>query len=101
MSKKSDTNLPHPDYEKLTTIEEVEEAIQEHKNILVGKDRTEYQIKEEKKAFVAATNEQLRELAEEREHEINVLSALEQRKQQLSNAGGTVIPMPPPRVANN
>jgi hypothetical protein len=33
-------------------------------------------------------NEQLRDLKEEREHEINVLSALDQRKTQLLNGAG-------------
>lgn len=102
MSKKNeDTSHLHvPDYDGLRTIEEVEKEIEKHKHNLVGKDILEYRMKEDKKEYVAALNEQLKELKEEREHEINVLSALEQRKQIIANQGGQVIPMPP-RVAGN
>jgi hypothetical protein len=77
-----------PNYEALLSVEEIDEEIEKRKNILVGKDRTEYQIKENKREYVAAMNEQLRDLKEEREHEINVLSALDQRKTQLLNGAG-------------
>ena len=92
--KKDTSHLHVPDYEQLTTIEEVDEEIAKHKQNLVGKDIVEYRMKEDKKSYVSALNEQLRELAEEREHEINVLSALEQRKQLIHNQGGVVIPLP-------
>lgn len=98
MSKAKDTShLETPDYEAFTTIEEVEEAIEQHRLKLVGKDVAEYRMKEDKKSYVSAINETLKELAEEREHEINVLSALEQRKQIIANQGGVVIPMPTAR----
>jgi hypothetical protein len=98
--KKDDTSHLHvPNYESLTTLEQVEEEIEKRKQNLVGKDILEYRMKEDKKDYVAAVNEQLKELKEEREHEINVLSALEQHKQVLANQGGTVIPMPP-RASN-
>lgn len=94
MPKKNDTAREVPDYEALTTIEEVEEVVEKHKQILVGKDVLESKMKKDKKDYVSALNEQLRELAEEREHEIDVLSALEQRKVIIANSGGVVIPMP-------
>ncbi len=92
--KKDTSHLHVPDYEALTTIEEVDEEIAIHKQNLVGKDIVEYRMKEDKKDYVSALNEQLRELAEEREHEINVISALEQRKQIIHNQGGQIIPLP-------
>ena len=97
--KKDDTAREVPDYEALTTIEEIEEVVEKHKQILVGKDVLESKMKKDKKDYVSALNEQLRELSEEREHEIDILSALEQRKVIVANSGGVVIPMP--RVAKN
>lgn len=96
MSKKNQSPaLQAPNYEALTTVEEVELELEKHKTVLVGKDRTEYQIKENKKEYVAAINEQLRDLKEEREHEIVVLSALEdRRKQLLAGAGISMLPRP-------
>lgn len=93
MTKKKDTShLNAPNYEAMTSVEEVELEIEKRKNVLVGKDRTEYQIKENKKEFNVAVNEQLRDLKEEREHEIVVLSALEDRKRLILTSAG-VIPM--------
>jgi hypothetical protein len=93
-NKKDDAKaFDTPNYEALTTIEDVELEIERHKNILVGKDKTEYQIKENKREFVSATNEQLKELKEEREHEICVLSALDDRRRQIF-AGSNIIPLP-------
>jgi len=94
MGKKKDTrsHLNTPNYEALMSVDEVEEEIERRKNTLVGKDRTEYQIKESKKDYVSAINEQLRELKEEREHEIVVLSALEDRKKQIL-AGAGIVPL--------
>lgn len=94
MSKKDSAAHEVPDYEAFTTIEEVDEEIERHKKILVGKDLLESRMKKDKKDYVKALNETLKEVAEEREHEIDVLSALEQRKQILSNEGATIIPMP-------
>lgn len=94
---KKDNKTAHetPNYEAMVTVEEVELEIERHKTFLVGKDRTEYQIKESKKEYNAAINEQLRELSQEREHEILVISALEDRKKQiLAGAGISVLPMP-------
>lgn len=88
------SELHVPNYEALTTLEEVDEEIEKHKKNLVGKDILEYRMKEDKKSYVSAINETLKELKEEREHEINVLSALEQRKVILANMGGQVIPLP-------
>lgn len=95
MAKKNDnSHLETPAYETLHTLEEVDEQIQKHKNRLVAKDIIEQRIKEQKKAEVAALNEQLKMVQEEREHELGVLSALEQHKMLLSNmSGGSVIPM--------
>lgn len=100
MGKKKDQAAHEtPDYEAITTLEEVDEEIAKHKERLVGKDILESKMKQDKKDYVSALNEQLRDLAEEREHEIDVLSALEQRKMVISNSGGNIIPMP--KVANN
>ncbi len=96
MAKKKDEPTRNvPNYEAFTTIEEVEEEIETHKQHLVGKDILESQIKKTKKDYVSAVNEQLKELNEERQHEIDVLSALEQRKVILANQGGNIIPLPP------
>lgn len=94
MTKKDDDAREVPDYEAFTTIEEIEEEVERHKQILVGKDVLESRMKRDKKDYVGALNEQLKELAEEREHEIDVLSALEQRRMVIANGGGVVIPMP-------
>ena len=90
--KKQDDGLEHPDYDKITTIDECEKLIVQHKDILVRKDKTEFQIKESKREANAAHNEQLKELLEEREHEIGVIDALIDRRKVL---GGNVIQMPP------
>lgn len=95
MSKKQDKSpFETPNYESITTLEGVEEEIEKHKQNLVGKDILESRMKAEKKAFVSAHNELLKEVAEEREHEIEVLSALEQHRQLIANGGANVIPMP-------
>ncbi len=99
MSDKDSDAREIPNYEALTTIEEVEEEAERHKQILVGKDVLELRMKRDKKDYVSALNEQLKELKEEREHEIDVLSALDQRKMAISNAGGVIIPMP--KMAKN
>ncbi len=99
MAKQKDTShLEAPNYEALTTLEDVDKEIEKHRGRLIGKDIVEYRMKEDKKDYVRAINEQLKELAEEREHEITVLSALEQHKQLISNQGGAVIPLPIPRA---
>lgn len=97
-SQKNDAPVLHtPNYEAMSSVEEVELELEKHKNNLVGKDRTEYQIKETKKEFVSAINEQLRDLKAEREHEIVVLSALEDRKKQILNSAGIIsLPRPMP-----
>lgn len=94
MTTKTDDAREIPDYEALTTVEDVEEEIERHKQILVGKDVLESKMKKDKKDYVGALNEQLKELSEEREHEIDVLSALEQRKVIVLNSGGIIIPIP-------
>lgn len=99
MPKKEDDFLQHPDYDQFRTVDEVEAAIAQHKEILVGKDRTESQIKKEKREYVSALTEQLKELNEEREFEIDVISTLEDRRRVLhaqanSNVFQMVIPKP-------
>lgn len=89
----SDNGLEVPNYEKFTTIEEVEKEIEIHKANLVGKDILEYRMKSDKREYVSAINTQLKELAEEREHEIDVISALEQRKQIIASAGAKILPL--------
>jgi CRISPR/Cas system-associated protein Cas5 (RAMP superfamily) len=97
----SSEGLEVPDYEQITSLEEADEEIAKHKANLVGKDILESKMKADKKEYVSAINTQLKELAEEREHEINVINALEQHKQYLANGGGKVIPMPPKVVSSN
>jgi Na+-transporting NADH:ubiquinone oxidoreductase subunit NqrA len=94
MSKNDSGAREIPDYEAFTTIEEVDEEIEKHKQTLVGKDVLEHRMKQDKKEYVGALNEQLKELAEERAHEIDVLSALNQRKVIIANSGSNIIPMP-------
>jgi hypothetical protein len=86
-SKNADkTAFETPDYESLNTIEECDELLVDHKNKLVGKDITQERIKAEKKDYNGAINEQLKELQEEREHEIGVIGALEDRKRVINGA---------------
>ena len=81
-------------------IDEIDEAIQKHKDVLVGKDKTESQIKAEKREYTQAMNEQLKELTEEREHEIAVISALEDRRRVLNaQQNGQVVPLHIPKPA--
>lgn len=95
MAKKNEGKVfDTPNYEQISTMEECDELLEKHKNNLVGKDKLQQQIRAQKKDFNAAVNEQLREVQEEREHELGVLSALEQHKMLLAN-GGTAVPMPP------
>ena len=95
MSNKDSNGFEHPDYEQLRTIDEVDELIEKHRDFLVGKDIAEYRMKDDKKTYVSAINEQLRELKEEREHEMGVLSALDQRRKQIHAGTSNVIPLPP------
>lgn len=97
----SDNGFETPDFEQLKTLEEVDEEIEKHKAILVGKDVLESRMKADKKEYVSAINAQLKELAEEREHEINVINALEQHKQYLANGGGKIIPMSSKSASQN
>jgi phage regulator Rha-like protein len=86
-TKNSDkTAFQAPDYESLTTIEECDEFLVKHKDRLVGKDITEANIKSDKKDYNAAINEQLKEIKEEREHEMGVISALNDRKRVINGA---------------
>lgn len=91
-SKKSNSDYERPDYENLKTFEAIEEEITKHKNYLVGKDRLESNLKQEKKDFMSSINEQLKEVHEEREHEIGVLSALDDCKRVL-HAQSNVVPL--------
>lgn len=102
MPKKQEdkSHLHTPDYNAFTTVEQVDAAIAQHEKKLIGKDRTESLIKKEKREYVSALNEQLRELKEEREHEIDVISALEARRQVLHAAAtSNVVPMVIPKPA--
>jgi hypothetical protein len=89
--KTAPTEFEHPEYEKLTTVEQVDAEVEKHKTILVGKDKTESQIKANKKEYVKSMNEQLKELNQEREHEIGVLGALDDRRRQIN--ASNVIPI--------
>jgi hypothetical protein len=90
---------PTPDYSKLTTLDEVDAEIEVHKQKLVQKDVLEYRIRGDKKEYVAALNEQLKELKEEREFEMDTISALEAHKQVLANQGqAPIIPMPTRKI---
>lgn len=96
-TKQKGATLETPEYEKLTTVEEVETEIEKHKNLLVKQDLVEARMKEEKKEWVSAQNEHLKIVAEERDHEMGVLGALEDRKKQIlkiipiqQKAGGKV-----------
>jgi hypothetical protein len=77
------TDFEHPDYEKFTSIDQVETEIVIRKENLVRKDLLERRIKDEKKSYNQAINEQLKEVKEEREHEMGVIGALEDRKKVL------------------
>jgi hypothetical protein len=94
------TAFEAPDYESLTTIEECDEHLVKHKDYLVGKDITESQIKNDKKDYNGAINEQLKELKEEREHEMGVIGALNDRKRAL-NAGAKVTQLHPKAAARS
>lgn len=101
MAKKKDGPVYEtPNYEGITTLTECDEEIAKHKQNLVGKDIVESRMKKDKKDYVGALNEQLKELKEEREHEIDVISALEQHKQLLANGGVVNNLIPMPRMGN-
>ncbi len=90
---KTKEGLEVPDYEALTTIDEIDELLLEHKENLVRKDKVEYQIKETKRETNKDLNEQLKELREEREHEMGVIDALyETKKRLLASAGIATVP---------
>jgi hypothetical protein len=84
--KKKDQPSAHdvPDYDALKTVDDVEEEIQRHKDILVRQDIMEWRMKQDKKDAVSSYNEQLKEIKEERDHEMGVLGALEDRKKVLN-----------------
>ncbi len=87
-SPKISEHLDVPDYESLSTTDEIDELLSQHKEALVRKDKLEWQIKETKKETNADLNEQLKQLKEEREHEMGVIDALgEARKRLLASAG--------------
>jgi len=73
-----------PNYERLNTIEAVEEQISIAKDAVCRKVKLQLSIKEAKKEADAAYNEQLKELAEEIDTEIVVLSGWEGRKMQIA-----------------
>ncbi len=94
---KTQDHLEVPDYEALTTIEEIDELLLDHKESLVRKDKIEYQIKETKRETNKDLNEQLKELKEEREHEMGVIDALMDRKKQiLASVGIATVGVPAP-----
>ena len=85
-SKKKSEPSAHevPDYDSLKTIEDVEEEIQKRKDNLVRQDLMEWRMKQDKKDAVSSYNEQLKEIKEERDHEMGVLGALEDRKKVIN-----------------
>lgn len=86
--KNTGGHLEHPDYEKLGSVEEIDDLMVQHKDTLCRKDKLEMQIKQTKKDTNADFNEQLKELAEEREHEVAVIDALlDAKKRLLASAG--------------
>lgn len=96
MPKKKKTLAETPDYETYLTVDEVDKQIEFHKDLLVRKDKTEFQIKQSKKEANAAHSEQLKELLEEREHELGVIDALGDRKKVLLTKSGNVVPIHAP-----
>lgn len=95
--KKNQREFETPDYEKLMTIAQVDAELERHKDSLVTKDRAEARVKEEKKDYVKAMNDTLKEISEERDHEMGVIGALEDRKRQLAK----IIPMPPQNTSSS
>jgi hypothetical protein len=87
------TDFEHPDYEALTDVSEIDSLVTKHKESLVTKDFIERRIKEEKKEYNSAINEQLKEVLEERDHEMGVIDALTDRKKRLLATNPVVIPI--------
>jgi hypothetical protein len=84
MSKKSKaTGMETPDYEQASSATEVEERIAQTKDTVCRKVKMQLSIKEAKKEADAAYNEQLKELAEEIDHEIGVLDGWKSRLAQV------------------
>ena len=98
MTKKSRaTGTNTPDYEQVTSLAEVEERIAQTKDTVCRKVKMQLGIKDAKKAADAAYNDQLKELAEEIDHEIGVLDGWESRLAQVE-AGvpqAQTVPAPP------
>lgn len=76
-------------YDSITTLDEVEQEIQKHKTRLIDKDMLQSRLKEEKKSFNSVINESLKEVEEERLHEIEVIEALEQHRMVISSGALT------------
>ena len=98
MSEKKD--LPVPDYEALTTTEQVDQEMWRHKDALSSKVRSQHGIAANRKEMLADINEQLKFLKEEIAHEVGVLGALDDRRRflhamqlQASGQGGNVVPI--------
>lgn len=92
--KNSDTaHLHSPDYDQLTTVGAVDREIARYKDFLVVKVRQESRIKEEKKTYVSAMNENLKELREELDHAVEVLERLDQCRQVVHVQEASVVPL--------
>lgn len=70
-----------PDYEKqFTTVDECDEEIQNHKNLIVRKVKERFQVIDNKKAAMRGYNETLKEIEEELDFSTGVLDELHRHK---------------------
>jgi hypothetical protein len=76
------------DYEKVTTLDEADEYIDQTKQTIVRKFRLQEQVRGNRKDVVAGYNEQLKHLKQELDHELGVLGGLEDRKKLLAARSG-------------
>lgn len=85
----------HPKYEKLETLEEVDELIQQWESEVVRQDKMRLQTKDQAKASAAAFRETLKEIEEQQDHAHGVVDELKRHRQLLVAKLGFGVPIPP------
>lgn len=78
--------MEKPDYEKMTSIVEVETEIQKYKETIVRKVKVRGQTKENRKEAMKGYNDALKELEEELDFSTVVIDELERHKRLLQAA---------------
>lgn len=69
-----------PDYDKITTIDEVEQEIQKYKDLICRKVKERGQIRDNKKDAMKGYNDELKEVEAQLEHGTAVIDELNRHK---------------------